>query len=399
MRRHHRPAPRAAYTIVELLVSMALIIFIMSILSAAFSIALGTFRDLKAIGDMTEHLRSASTIIRRDLAADHFEDEAGARYRLSDIPGTTTWNGSKKGFLYIRQDSTGTLEGQDADGIQSWRADASPLTPGRGTHEFGMTVKLSAKTQADTVAGSTTVPVLTNLGGNNLVDFATSPQQMVSQWAEVYYFLKQTGVETAEVNGQRFPLYTLYRRQRILAPATVGPMVGVQYNPDIVNSTSLAIAQFVPTGPPPPQPQFIVVGPESLDDFVTPPPAPGVFIPTNRLGGWNDPFRPGPPPYPTPPPPAGPGPAPAAFDWRPYPITGTDYGSDIVLNNVVSFRVQVQNTAGQFVDLAPPAPGQPAIFDTARPTARPQVRAMRIQQRIYHAKSNMTRQVSVIQDM
>ena len=49
---------RSAFTIVELLVALALIMFIMAILSEAFVAGLTTFRNLKAVADMAERLRS-----------------------------------------------------------------------------------------------------------------------------------------------------------------------------------------------------------------------------------------------------------------------------------------------------------------------------------------------------
>src|SRR5947207_7748600 len=65
---------RQAFTITELLVSMALILFMMAILSEAFVAGLGTFRDLKSIGDMDQKLRTAIIILDRDLVADHFDN-------------------------------------------------------------------------------------------------------------------------------------------------------------------------------------------------------------------------------------------------------------------------------------------------------------------------------------
>src|SRR5258708_6958710 len=58
MRRRHQPsALRRGFTLVEMLVSMALILFIMAILSEAFVASTKTFRDLKALGDMAAKLR------------------------------------------------------------------------------------------------------------------------------------------------------------------------------------------------------------------------------------------------------------------------------------------------------------------------------------------------------
>src|SRR5262245_61577955 len=48
---------RSGFTIVELLVAMALILFIMAILSEAFVAGLKSVRDLKAVADMAERLR------------------------------------------------------------------------------------------------------------------------------------------------------------------------------------------------------------------------------------------------------------------------------------------------------------------------------------------------------
>src|SRR5947208_11474370 len=75
---------RQGFTIVELLVALALIIFIMVILTEAFSAGLESFRRLKAIGDMQERMRSAAIIIRRDLQAEHFENDSTRGSRLSD---------------------------------------------------------------------------------------------------------------------------------------------------------------------------------------------------------------------------------------------------------------------------------------------------------------------------
>src|SRR5579859_1542774 len=60
---------RRAFTIVELMVALALIIFIMTIIAAAFGSAGKTYRDLKAAGDLAEQLRSALNLLRRDLAS------------------------------------------------------------------------------------------------------------------------------------------------------------------------------------------------------------------------------------------------------------------------------------------------------------------------------------------
>src|SRR5262249_2312020 len=76
-----RHTHRRGFTIIELMVSMALIILIMVVISEAFSAGLTAFRQLKGIGTMQERLRIAATMLRRDLQLRHFE---GNR-RLSDF--------------------------------------------------------------------------------------------------------------------------------------------------------------------------------------------------------------------------------------------------------------------------------------------------------------------------
>src|SRR5438445_4215103 len=83
---------RQGFTIPELLVSMALILFIMVILSQTFVAGADMFRKLKAMGDMQERLRTVSTRLRAELEELHFDDSLDlgggnfkARSKLSDI--------------------------------------------------------------------------------------------------------------------------------------------------------------------------------------------------------------------------------------------------------------------------------------------------------------------------
>jgi prepilin-type N-terminal cleavage/methylation domain-containing protein len=95
---------RRGFTLVEMLVATALIMFIMLILSEAFAQGLDAFRLLKGIGDMEERLRTAITTIRADLAADHFE---GNR-RLSD-PNFWQLGNPREGYFSLSQGGTPTV--------------------------------------------------------------------------------------------------------------------------------------------------------------------------------------------------------------------------------------------------------------------------------------------------
>ncbi len=66
---------KSAFTLTELLVSMALIVFVMVILSEAFATGMDAFRRLKAVGDMEAAVRDAVTGLRKDLGSPHFDSD------------------------------------------------------------------------------------------------------------------------------------------------------------------------------------------------------------------------------------------------------------------------------------------------------------------------------------
>ncbi len=210
---------RTGFTIVELLVALALVVFIMAILADAFATASNSFRLLKGMGDLAEKLRSASSIIRRDLSTDHFE----RKKRLSD-PSFWINGPPQEGFFRIYQNTapvttnnpnaTYWLEGYDLDGLPSYRAT---------NHALHFTVKLRGVQRSDFFTASipTTSPLTTwnvAAGFQPLNRYQDSPSIFTSQWAEVAYFLQATGDQTDGANPQ--PLYALYRRQRLLLPDT-----------------------------------------------------------------------------------------------------------------------------------------------------------------------------------
>jgi prepilin-type N-terminal cleavage/methylation domain-containing protein len=123
---HHRSSRRTGFTLVEMLVAMALTVFVMAILSQAFVAALETFSGLKSLGDMNQNLRTAMNVIMADLTQEHID---GGR-KLSD-PGLQN-DRPREGYFMIRQgtavdgnpanSSLYQFEGLDADGLESRRA-------------------------------------------------------------------------------------------------------------------------------------------------------------------------------------------------------------------------------------------------------------------------------------
>jgi prepilin-type N-terminal cleavage/methylation domain-containing protein len=235
-RRPSQSAGRRGFTLVELLVAMALIIFIMAIISQAFVASTKTFRDLKAAGDMAERLRTATAVLKRYLLADHFE----AKKRLSD-PLFWAAGPPQEGFLRVYQGtpsagggtSKNVSEGTDPDANQpSFRVVDAALQ---------FTVKLRGNTRGDFfVAGVPLASPILALG-NPDGRYQDSGAVYSSQWAEVAFFLGQainptTGTQDT-ANGT--PLYTLYMRQRLAVPdnsaglQTVIPLTPPATNPNL----------------------------------------------------------------------------------------------------------------------------------------------------------------------
>jgi hypothetical protein len=196
---------------------MALIMFIMAILSQAFVSATGVFRNLKAAGDMAEKLRATTTLLQRDLAADHFE----GKKRLSD-PYFWVNGPPQQGFFRIWQGSPGTTEGSvtavsvDTDGFASYRST---------DHMLAFTIKLRGNQMSDFLSASVPgyMQVASNSFGPPEVRYQTGSSYNW-QWAEATWFLQPqvnaAGVQDTTVNDPAtgtaaVPLFTLYRNQRL----------------------------------------------------------------------------------------------------------------------------------------------------------------------------------------
>ena len=209
---------RAGFTLVELLVAVALTMVIMGIIAVAFQKSIDTFRLLHSVGQMQERLKSAEIVLKRDLGAEHFGGNfkpgfSGpyVRDQRLDLVG---WLPPDEGFFAIIHGNANQVqgsdnsisEGPDSDGLYSFRA---------VNHTLHFTVKLSGKREEDYFYAWAP----TNIANASPADFkrpSSDPNNALfaSRWAEVCYFL--VPLPTSSANGQ--PLYTLYRRQRVAAP-------------------------------------------------------------------------------------------------------------------------------------------------------------------------------------
>jgi prepilin-type N-terminal cleavage/methylation domain-containing protein len=195
---------RAAFTLIEMLVALALVLFIMSILGYAFDAALSTFGKLKATGDLAANLRSATTILQQDLAANHFE----ASKRLSDADFWTD-GPPEAGFFRIWQGSrsgsgVNVYEGNDLSDVPSFRS---------VDHMLHFTVTHSGNQRQDFL--SAVVPPGSPLLSRRSPElgpwearYQDSPGTFNSPWAEVAYFLRRSPDDAGGT-----PLYNLHRRQ------------------------------------------------------------------------------------------------------------------------------------------------------------------------------------------
>jgi prepilin-type N-terminal cleavage/methylation domain-containing protein len=212
--------PRTGFTMVELMVAMALSLFLMAILSEAFAVSMDTFRGMRAIGDMQDSLRNSLRQMRDDLASPHFE---GGR-KLSD---NDFWmEPRREGFFYMKG-SVPTSEGTDPNGLASSRAVnhvmhfAVRKQGFRPTNYFSVGPFLSPPFNPP---GATTPSRY--VAANNPLDAyygAVNPQAggafVRTQWAEVAYLLKpMSGNPQPSTPDGAIPLYNLYRAEVLLLP-------------------------------------------------------------------------------------------------------------------------------------------------------------------------------------
>jgi prepilin-type N-terminal cleavage/methylation domain-containing protein len=234
------PRSRSGFTIVELLVSMALILFIMAILSEAFSTAAQVFRDFKALGDMAGRLRSVTQLVRDDLRSYHF---SGNR-RLSDA---NFWakGPPDQGFFRIWQQAAEVQEGSsttvDYEGVPSFTSTGTWLhftvnKRGNNSTDFFL-ADLSQVSSGSPLLG---YGALSPIPGDPPLDSKyqyPSASVYTSQWAEIAWFLKPNGATiTNTINGTvtSTPLYSLYRRQ-VLA---VADNYNLNWTPNYQGATS-----------------------------------------------------------------------------------------------------------------------------------------------------------------
>jgi prepilin-type N-terminal cleavage/methylation domain-containing protein len=208
---------RKGFSLVELLIAMAIIIFMLTIMSQAFVIATTCMQGLKGVGELLDKGRPVLAVLQKDLSAYHFD---GMR-RLSD---EDFWvNGPpSQGYFHIYQGGFSTVEGVTNDGV------GYEISGNGSDHRLAFTSRLSGKNPDDFYIASLSSAL--GIVSNFSINFNTSkilkdsenskrydffPEVLHSMWAEIAYFVKLNPSKTA--NGTQ--LMDLYRQQKLILPS------------------------------------------------------------------------------------------------------------------------------------------------------------------------------------
>ena len=218
---------RNAFTLVELMVAMALILLMLSIMSQAFVIATGVMQGLKEVADMQEKIRPAITLLQRDLGANHFE---GSK-KLSD---PEFWDNGppKEGYFMLWQDKANDVAEGTINNVTFSQSAAL------ANHMLAFTVKLPGKSPNDffdSSLGASFGNIFFNGAGtplgmtdSNIRRFESNANLIHSDWAEVAYFLGPhnagatpvaDGNTDGKTNPPSLPYFNLYRQQKLVLPS------------------------------------------------------------------------------------------------------------------------------------------------------------------------------------
>ncbi|MEI7688342.1 MAG: prepilin-type N-terminal cleavage/methylation domain-containing protein [Planctomycetota bacterium] len=352
---------RGGFTLVELMVSIGLTLFIMVIIVEAFTLSLDSFQGFRAVGELTTQVRSALYLVRTDLAQSHLE----ASRRPSD-PGF--WESPRReGFFVVRQGTAPNAgpnyrdEGVDFDGVRSSIATDHVLHFSnrlRGNRRDQFVIETAPSQTATLASSQTMVPKL--LTETNYMA-STDAGLTSSQWSEVSYFLRpmlnpSTGAPLTIAEpyspGQFIPLYNLYRTQLLVFPYT--DTINTLYNYDAAVPTGAFNSVKMYS-------RAAAAGPNNKIQFYSP----------NDL-------------------------AKGAATRSLNPAAPDTSRASLVATNVVSFQVRIIKIGDAgFEDLPGPFP---ATFDTAVPQNF-RLGGVQVILRLFDPSTGLTRQGTLIQDL
>jgi hypothetical protein len=218
-------AGRLGFTLVELLVAFALVIFIMAVIAQAFSAAGKVVSDLKVAGEMEEKLRAVMVLLKRDLAANHFDEgQAGSQRKLSDANFWDSHLGSPlsptpptpQGFFRIYQVGRPTV----------WMAGLEvPATTFAGS-SLHFAVYRQPDYPGNMFRTLALDPALLTAGTDaqreeRFQSIAPTNTYFSSPWGEVAWWMEPVSQPATTVSDEGLvgqPLYVLRRRERAMWP-------------------------------------------------------------------------------------------------------------------------------------------------------------------------------------
>src|SRR5262245_29655013 len=204
--RYHRPARRTGFTIVEMMVATALIMFLMVIIAQALGQGTKTFSNLRSAAHLSDEGRAGINILRKDLWEDHFGGPYGpyggphlVDQRL-DQPG---WKPPHQGFWEFVQTEPSLYETGsvvkpygvpfaasppfvDAERMFSSKARNAALLMPFGNHTLRLTVRKPAGPASELFCASFH-PIFT--GRQDANAFPNGQGILFARWAQVAYFV------------------------------------------------------------------------------------------------------------------------------------------------------------------------------------------------------------------
>ena len=215
--------PRAAFTLVELLVSVALVILMMSMFAEIFQLTTGAMSTQRGVAENDQRARSFAIVIRGDV------DKRTFRNVIPFFPGedagtSPTSFSDRRGYFYISENDPY----DDTDDVFQFTIDASITTRNRDeTPFYGKATLLAAQ---DPSNPGTPLPtsLLQNWNQPEADDAQTvRDETSISPCAEVSYFLR---------NGNLFRRMLLIRKPLALAGADAQPRPSNSANEFFLNS-------------------------------------------------------------------------------------------------------------------------------------------------------------------
>jgi hypothetical protein len=341
--RHRRPGRRAGFTMVEMLVATALIMFIMIIIAQALGQGTRTFSTLRSAAHLSDEGRTGINVIRKDLWSDHFGGPfgpTGGPHLIDQRLDLAGWHPPFRGYFEIVQIEPSRYETGAAIKPYGVPFLASPpygdaekiLSSKANNHTLRFTVHLP-DAPASELFCAPFHPIFTARADANA--FPSTPGILYSRWAQVAYFVTATGEFTGGTNPQ--PLGALRRRVMLMPPQDIDVSLPTQLAGQLIIDCLRFqnVIQPFPLSPDPNVPGNTIVrlpGPETVNqrdrNAAYPPPYP--LLPPLPPPSFQ--FPPGLPPtwYPM---------------WRVRLSPMVDQndvqtGEDIVLTNVISFEVR-----------------------------------------------------------